>query len=302
MATIDVIFWTDEQGRKRVMYGKANHLSPYNVSYGIKDPNKNSVRDNLNHRGDNLSTERRKLHNQIIQEVFEGHEPYKEGEPKYALYTGGAPASGKGTFTHDVEKYYSNKDNPVILDADALKERLLFADTGKKRLDDATSQYYHSESVILQKRLYEIAIQNDYPVLLDGTSTAYPQFFAKLQQAKNNGYRTRMCFMMADANSLLNGSLDRYRKEGRIVPLNRILQVASDSQTVLPKMFNDIDDITVYYRSGSRVTPVAKGGNGKQHIADNQIWRNVMSSNAYNLDSGAINMYYSKVNAIKNGH
>ena len=67
------------------------------------------------------------------------------------MFTGGGPASGKSTFTRDVKGYYQNDDNPVILDADALKERLLYADTGKTQLDDKTSTYYHNESVMLQE-------------------------------------------------------------------------------------------------------------------------------------------------------
>lgn len=297
---LDIFFWTDSQGRKRVSYGKASNLSPYDVSYGIRDSRENSVRDNLNHRRDNLSTERRKLHSTIIKEVFKGHKPYTSGQTKVAMFTGGGPATGKSTFTKNVEEYYQNDDNPVILDADALKERLLYADTGKTQLDDETSTYYHSESVILQKRLYEIAVQNDYPVLLDGTAVRYDKFMEKVQQAVDGGYTTKMRFMTADPNSLLDGSLDRYDKTGRIVPLNRILEASEQAQTVIPQLFNAIDDFRVYDRTGSKITLIAKGGKGKKIVkADDKLWDNMQEPNRYHLDSGAIAMYNNKAAAIK---
>ena len=298
-AELDIFFWTDSQGRKRVSYGKASDLSPYNVSYGLNDPNANSVRDNINHRGDNLSTERRKLHSTIIKEVFSGHTPYKEGQQKVAMFTGGGPASGKSTFTSDIEKYYQNKDNPVILDADALKERLLYADTGRKQLDDKTSTYYHSESVILQKRLYEIAIANDYPVVMDGTSTNLKPFMQKVAQATQAGYHTSICFMTADANSLLDGSIDRYTRTGRVVPLDRILQCSSEAQTAVPKLFGMMDEIKVYNRRGNYITLIAKGGKGKQTtITDQKLWDGFTDPNAYHLDSGGVTMYNNRLAAV----
>ena len=297
---LDIFFWTDPQGRKRVSYGKANNLSPYDISYGVNDKNENSVRDNLNHRRDNLSTERRKLHSTIIKEVFSGHRPYKDGEQKVAMFTGGGPASGKSTFTRDVKGYYQNDDNPVILDADALKERLLYADTGKTQLDDKTSTYYHNESVMLQKRLYEIAIANDYPVVLDGTAVRLPQFLQKVNQASQAGYTTKMRFMTADPNSLLEGSLDRYAREGRIVPLPRIIQASQQAQTVIPQLFKAVDDLKVYDRTGNKITMVAKGGKNVSTVkADDRLWDTVFDPNRYHLDMGAINMYNNKYNAIK---
>ena len=297
---LDIFFWTDPQGRKRVSYGKANNLSPYDISYGVNDKNENSVRDSLNHRRDNLSTERRKLHSTIIKEVFSGHRPYKDGEQKVAMFTGGGPASGKSTFTRDVKGYYQNDDNPVILDADALKERLLYADTGKTQLDDKTSTYYHNESVMLQKRLYEIAIANDYPVVLDGTAVRLPQFLQKVNQASQAGYTTKMRFMTADPNSLLEGSLDRYAREGRIVPLPRIIQASQQAQTVIPQLFKAVDDLKVYDRTGNKITMVAKGGKNVSTVkADDRLWDTVFDPNRYHLDMGAINMYNNKYNAIK---
>ena len=296
---LDIFFWTDSQGRKRVSYGNARDLSPYNVSYGLKDINPNSVRDNINHKGDNLSTERRKLHSTIIKEVFSGHKPYADGQTKVAMFTGGGPASGKSTFTNDIDKYYQNKDNPVVLDADALKERLLYADTGKTQLDDQTSTYYHSESVILQKRLYEIAIANNYPVVLDGTATSTGPFFQKVGQATQAGYVTKMCFMTADANTLLDSSLDRYSRTGRVVPLERIIQSSTDAQSAVPKMFSKLDDVKVYSRRGNSITLMAKGGKGSMAIADQKLWDNFTDPNAYHLDSGAVTMYNNKLVAIK---
>ena len=125
-------------------------------------------------------------------------------------------------------------------------------------------------------------------------------FAQKVAQAQQAGYYTDMCFMTADANSLLDGSLDRYARKGRIVPLNRILQSSIDAQSAVPQLFNMLDNVKVYNRTGNRVTLIAKGGKGKKTTyADQKLWDNFQDSNAYHLDSGATIMYNNKFNAIK---
>ena len=295
---LDIKFWTDKNGRRRVSFGKATQVSDYDLSYGLNTWRKTSIKDNSTN--GRLDSNRYRLHNQIIQEYFAGKTPYRQGQQKIALFTGGGTASGKGNFSKDLKKYYSKDENPIIIDSDKLKERLLFADHGKTKLSDFTGAYYHTESTILAKRIYEIAVQNDYPVLFDGTSTTFSTIDSRLQLAQKNGYKTKMCFMTADANTILESSLDRYKIEGRIVPLPKMIQTHINAQATVPKLFENVDDIKLYNRTGNKISLVAKGGKGKQITkTDMKLWDNFMNPNAYKLDTGAINLYNERLADIK---
>lgn len=295
---LDIKFWTDKNGHRRVAFGNATQISDYDLSYGLNTWRKTSIKKNSTN--GRLNSSRYKLHNQIIQEYFAGKTPYRQGQQKIALFTGGGTASGKGNFSKDIAKYYSKDENPVKIDSDELKKRLLEADTGKTKLNDFTGAYYHTESTILANRIYEIAVQNNYPVLFDGTSTNFPTIDTRLKLAQKNGYKTKMCFMTSDANTILESSLDRYRIDGRIVPLPTILGTHIAAQSTVPKLFENIDEMKLYNRVGNKISLIAKGGKGMQTTKmDMKLWNNFMNPDAYKLDTGAINLYNERLADIK---
>lgn len=300
MSDIDlsVFFWTDSKGHKRVGFGNARYVTPYDLSRATNARGRNSIKDHSKY--DKLSPNRYKLHNQIIRDMFEGHKPFKPGEEKVAYYTGGGSASGKGTFSKDIATYYSKDTDPIIIDPDKLKELLLKADTGLSKLDATTSTFYHVESLLLAQRIYEIALQHNYPVLMDSTATNV-NFGEKLAFAKRFGYKTELRFMSADVNSVLDGSLQRFRKEGRLVPLHRILATHQMAQSVVPGLFEQADDVKLYSRSGNKISLVATGGSKKKISKVNStLWDSFMSASAYSITPEVVAKYNAEVAKIKN--
>ena len=297
---LDIFFWTDDGGTRHVGFGKAKNVSPYVIGYQLKTWRPNSIKDNVvYHKGQaKLDSTRYKLHNAIIRDYFKGKTPYKDGEEKLVQFTGGGSASGKGTFTKQ-DGYFSKNGDPVKIDSDEIKMALMKLD-GKS----TDPSYYHEESTLLAKRIYEIALQNNYPVVFDGTASFYPGFMQdKVGLARDNGYKIQMRYMVTDANTALQSSLDRYQKEGRLVPASALLKTHKGAQDAVPQLLKtkEIDDIKVYSRNGNKITLIAEGGKGKSTIHDQKIWENFQQPNQYDMDTGAMNVYTSRLNSIKNG-
>lgn len=299
MAEREIMGWiTLKDGRRIPYFGLSYDRTPdYDLRDALSESKNNSVKDNL--KDGKLSKERNALYNKIIEDYFKGHNRYKPGEEKYCLFTGGGPASGKGGFVKNIDKYYSKDDNPVKIDPDEIKKLLLKADTGKDTLDPETTGYYHEESSMLAKRIFEVGIKNNYPVLFDGTATGIKSLIQKLDLASGNGYRTQMCFMTAPAGTVLDSSLSRYANTGRIVDINVMLSAHTKAQAAVPQILKLVDDVKVYSREGGNVVLMASGGKGKPiSISDKRSWDIFMKEGAYDLDSGALIRYNQRVAQI----
>jgi len=292
---LNTYFWTDKNGKRHVAYGNAKNITPYDLSVGLNARRYNSIKQNT-HNG-KFDSNRYKLHNQIIRDYFQGKKPYGPNDKKIAYFTGGGPASGKGTFSHNIKDYYSKDDNPVVIDPDEIKEKLIKAD-GKVMTERNTS-FYHTESLMLANRVFEIAAQNNYPVLYDGTATNYGTILAKLNAMKNLGYKTEMRYMTSDVNTILDSSLERYRNTGRLVDLARVLSTHEMAQTTAPQLFNVVDDMKLYNRKGNNITLIATGGKGNMNIKDQKTYDNFKKQSAYKLTKDAYDDYMRKYQEIK---
>ena len=293
---LGMYFWTDKNGNKHVAYGDAKNITPYDLTMALNAKRYNSIKQNSHH--GRLNSDRYRLHNQIIQDYFKGKTPYSaDATNKIAYFTGGGPASGKGTFSHNIKDYYSKDDNPVVIDADDIKELLIKADG--KVMSERNTTYYHSESLMLANRIFEIAAQNNYPTLYDGTATNYGTISAKLNLMKSLGYKTEMRYMGVDVNTALNSSLERYRNSGRIVDLARLLETHEYAQTTAPQLFNAVDDMKLYTRKDNNITLVATGGNGTMNIKDQKTYDNFIKQGAYKLTNDAYNNYMERYKQIK---
>ena len=217
---------------------------------GIESDGQGSLKGYLDSDG-NLSKERLEAHQKIIEEYFGDHKPYKPGEEKKALFTGGGGASGKGSLFTDKDNWkYSSYDNPIIVDADELKKRLNEYDFNSGRhsnkdLTDVTTGWYHEESSALAKQIYQMALDNDFPVMYDGTACG-KGIYGLLDQAKEKGYRTEMNFLFSNWQTVIANSLTRYFKTGRLVPLSHQLNAHSKAFDAVNNLYNKVDSFTLW--------------------------------------------------------
>ena len=258
------------------------------------DKRKDSLLEHMN--GDKLSPEREKLHAKIIEDYFNNHKPLAPDEEKVAYFTGGGGASGKGQFTgkkgNAVEKWYSNNNNPVIIDPDKLKEK--FAEADGKTLDAFLTSYYHEESSALAKQIYNTAVQHNYPVLYDGTATG-KGVYSLLDSAKKSGYKTEMNFIFSDWDTVRKNSLDRLENTGRFVPPSNVFGAHQKAYSSVQQLKDVVDTFTLYDNAGRKMRKVAEGGAGKNFKILNQTSYDRFSKSnlEFLLDQDATDAYVS---------
>lgn len=262
------------------------------------------VKDSLSaHLGSDrkLSPERQKVHAEIIEEYFEGHKPLAPDEEKVAYFTGGGGASGKGQFSGDdgknVEKFYSENNNPLIIDPDVIKGRLAEADG--KTLDAWLTGYYHEESSALAKQIYATALLHGYPVMYDGTATG-GGIFKLLEAAKDAGYSTEMNFLFSDWNTVRMNSLARYKKTGRFVPPEQVFGAHQKAFGSVQKLKDSVDNFTLFDNAGRKMRKVAEGGTGKTFkvLNQNSYDRFSKSKAEFTLSEDATNAYMDDADRI----
>lgn len=272
----------------------AGYISVTNEKGEAVGKRKDSLLEHMN--GDKLSPEREKLHAKIIEDYFNDHKPLAPDEEKVAYFTGGGGASGKGQFTgkkgNAVEKWYSNNNNPVIIDPDKLKEK--FAEADGKTLDAFLTGYYHEESSALAKQIYNTAVQHNYPVLYDGTATG-KGVYGLLDSAKKSGYKTEMNFIFSDWDTVRKNSLDRLEGTGRFVPPANVFGAHQKAYSSVQQLKDVVDNFTLYDNAGRKMRKVAEGGAGKNFKILNQTSydRFGKSNLEFLLDQEATDAYIS---------
>lgn len=245
-----------------------------------------------------LSEERQEVHRQIIENYFKGHTPYAPGEEKVAMFTGGGGASGKGGFSRDAGKYYSQNRNPLVVDSDEIKHALAKADG--LSLNDKLTRYYHEESSSLAKQIYTTALQHNYPVMFDGTATNPKSVLKKLAQAEAKGYKTEMCFLFSDFATVRNNSLKRYKKERRFVPPAALLGAHKNAYKAVMALEGKFDSVKIYDNAGHKMKLVGKGSKNKKiQILDPSGWKRFKNvENEFTLTDAQMKAWLDDKNKI----
>lgn len=239
-------------------------------------PGEDALADHL--KNGELSAERLEVHRQILEDAFKGHRPYAPGEEKVAMFTGGGGASGKGAFSKDIEKFYSQNKNPLVVDPDEIKKSLAIADghvdkDGKASLNSDLTRYYHEESSALAKQIYATSLAHNYPVMYDGTATGVKSTESKISLAEKNGYKTEMRFVYSDWKTVRQNALDRQLKSGRFVPPQAIVGAHSKAHNAVIALSGKFTNIKVYDNAGRNLRLVATGSKSKSlSVIDSVSW------------------------------
>jgi len=165
-------------------------------SGGKKGIEKNSLSDHIDKDG-NLSPERQKVHDEIVQKFFADKVPY-DGKPTMIM-SGGGPASGK-SFVSDNAKSQFGDDTVVVVDPDEFKKMLPgFGDMAVA--GDKAAGFYHEESSALAKRIYQYAADNGINVVYDGTGDgSVKSVMKKLKTAQDAGYNIKGEYVTVDVD------------------------------------------------------------------------------------------------------
>jgi predicted ABC-type ATPase len=259
-------------------------------------PGKDSLADYVNANG-KLSPERMEVHRQIIEDYFKGHQPYAPGDEKVAMFTGGGGASGKGAFSKDIGKYYSQDKNPLVIDPDEIKKMLAKAD-GRK-LDAKLTGYYHEESSALAKQIYSTSLQHNFPTFYDGTATG-KGIYGLLDEARKHGYKSEMNFVYSDWKTVHRNSLDRYAKTGRFVPVSQVIGAHQKAYGAVEQLQSKFDSFKLWDNAGRKLTKVGESSLGKNlSISNSTSFERFKKSKAeFTLSTKQIDSYRREAGAI----
>lgn len=151
--------------------------------------------------------DRRALHDEIIQETFDGVRCVKRDKP-VAILMGGSPGSGKTTFLQNNAAWLL-RPSVFHIDADAIREKL-------PEYKGWNAQATHLEARdIVERILSELGSERcRFDIIYDGTMARAERYHGLVRRLKNLGYEVFAIFMDIPYSEAKSRVLDRYREGG----------------------------------------------------------------------------------------
>lgn len=164
--------------------------------------------------------ERQRLHQQIIDHFFADAKP-AQGKAK-AIFTAGGAASGKSGLAGQSSNQEFNLDVPdgaVYINPDDIKAMIPeYKALQKLGRSDIAAAATHEESSDLAKLMTAIAMQQNYPIIVDGTGNSrIGKFGGKLKAARDKGYDVEARYAHVPVDEALRREQIRAEKTGRKV-------------------------------------------------------------------------------------
>ena len=196
--------------------------------------------------------ERKAFHEKLIKEMESGNTCIKQGKP-IAIFTGGAPGSGKSTF---IKKNYDWLDNPSIfhIDSDEVRAKL-------PEYQGWNASRTHEETTDIVNELIDYIAPKEcqFDVIIDGTFTNLRKYKSMIKKVQDLGYQTFAIFMQIDPEISMQRAIERYQRSGRYVPRAVIEDVNNKGDKVFLELKNEIDGWIEVDGLSSKI--LAKGGN-----------------------------------------
>lgn len=222
---------------------------------------RNSLSGHVDENG-NLSPERQKMHDEIVQKFFADKVPY-DGKATMIM-SGGGPASGKSFVSKGAENEFG-KDTVIVVDPDDLKSRLAgYADMAVD--GDKAAGFYHEESSALAKRIYQYAVDNNLNVVYDGTGDgSVNSVKKKLKTAQDAGYAVRGDYVTVNVDGE-NGALER--NKGRY---NHALEQWNAGEAVDPPRLVGDKHVRKIHAAVSDIAPDVANLFDEWRLTDNNV-------------------------------
>jgi predicted ABC-type ATPase len=199
-----------------------------------------------------LAEDREILHDQIIHKIL-SKKVYSKGKHVYML--GGAPANGKSTFLNSgIRKYPSGV---LKIDPDKVKNELPEYKYMVAIKEMTAASRVHEESSIISREIRRKAIKEGYDVLLDGIANDTLQYrLEDLVELKSYGHTVIIDYVTLNTSLSLQNALVRYRKTGRFVPQEFILEKNRMVAQLIPQLIDNKPFDELYLWDTKGITPV----------------------------------------------
>lgn len=157
--------------------------------------------------------ERQKLHDSIRDEYLSKGKINEDGKPELFL-TGGLPGAGKSSILKK-EMYDGYKEKFVIIDSDAIKEKLAAAD-GLENLGIHAASY-HAEADDIISDIFSQAVERRMNIGLDGTMKNQKKMLDVVSNFKDMGYNVEVAFVDLPPQKAMERGTERFVRGGRFV-------------------------------------------------------------------------------------
>lgn len=255
-------------GRKPVQRRKPTQAKPE-----TRAPNEDTMMLHQDGRG-NWSPERVKLHDAIIEDMLQGHEPSDE---PMALFLGGGPASGKSTILPTIDV-----PDGVTIDSDHIKGYLPEYQEMVKSKDRTAAAYAHEESSYLGKAVTARALGDGLNVILDGTGdSSIEKLHKKVAEARESGHGVRAVYVTVDTETAVQRSNSRGEQTGRLVPEAVVREIhASVTDTFVKAIEEDLFDSVDLWDTNSEGGAVLVGRKpegGQWTVTNDDAWERFLA-------------------------
>lgn len=231
-----------------------------------------TIKENTNENGE-WTSEREAVHSKIIDNAFSGVKKAK-GKP-VTTFMGGGPASGKSYVRKNLGDAIGlpKPDEAVKIDPDECKAQL-------PEYTNENPGLVHAESSAVAKRIWQLARENGYNTLYDGTGDgSVAGMEKKIRQARESGNVVNAVYIYTPVENAIEQSKNRDRKldEDLVVDIHRKVS------EIVPQIAKDFDDIKIVYnKKGETPKVIAEGGNGKPLRAiDKKLYQDFLDVKNY---------------------
>lgn len=220
------------------------------------------------------SPEREKLHQEIVDKLFDGVKCVTRKKP-IAVFTGGSPASGKSFFLKNRASYLLNPD-VFHLDADEVRAML-----PEYKGWNANSTHLETQDIVngILEKLGSQACRYDF--VYDGTMNKAKKYFDLIRKVKEMGYETYIIFMEIPYAEAKKRALERYERTGRYVP-----------SEVIDDFFTEINGHTKGQLALDELKPLVDG-----YIVADGITGQIINKGGKELPKKRSDVYGSEVKA-----
>jgi len=198
---------------------------------------------------------RKRLHKDIIYEFKKDLMCIENAEP-IAILMGGSPASGKSTFLKKFAPYLL-KEDIFKIDADEIRSKL-----PEYRGYNASQTHLETKDIVttlLSDR--NIGLPCKFDVIYDGTMNNNKSYVPLIDLLKSLGYKVFIVYIdKVPKDVVIKRSLERYKKQGRFVPLEVIEDFFSKGKEALNELKKQVDGYMVIDGSDTEYRVMERGG------------------------------------------
>lgn len=213
--------------------------------------------------------------------------PFKGKQPasgqKIVQMLGGAAGNGKSTLLNSGQ--LTLPPGAIMVNPDDIKESLPEYKIMLQQKDKAAAAFVHEESSWISKQVRSRGIDEGYNMVIDAVADGgIDKLRENVKDLKRNGHYVKIDYVTLDTDLSLKLVEDRYKKTGRYVPEQAVLDMNREIAKIVPaaiqeRMFDELNLWDTNINGKPRLILTQKGGNVT--IFDQELYNNFLKKARY---------------------